>query len=307
MPRIAVLADIHANLPALDAVIADIASQAVDEVIVAGDLVGRGPLGSAVVRRIVALGWACVRGNHEDYLLDLRAGRAPLGWRGDPAWAGARWMAEELSADDAAFLASLPPSVVAARSTEVRVVHGTPASNREGVGPWTSDEDLGRIVADVREPVLVCAHTHRPLVRRIGRWLVVNTGSVGLPFNGDPRAQYVVLEGQDGAPPGGPHRGAEGWTVEHRAVEYDRATIRRAYGESGFLAAGGVTSALLALELETARSVLVPYLVWSEKQDAPPGWPSMWLFLDEAGWSDAARAAGIGRHDVASGDAQGDP
>lgn len=294
MPRIAVLADIHANLPALDAVIADIAAQSVDEVIVAGDLVGRGPLGSAVVRRIAGLGWKCVRGNHEDYLLDLRAGRTPRGWRGDPAWAGARWMAEELAADDAAFLATLPPALVAAQSAEVRVVHGTPASNREGVGPWTSDEDLARIVEGVAEPVLVCAHTHRPLVRRIDRWLVVNTGSVGLPFNGDPRAQYVVLDGDDGGTSGAARIAADGWRVEHRAVEYDRAGMRRIYRESGFLEAGGVTSALLAIELETARSVLVPYLVWAEKRDEPAGWTSMWAFLDEAGWTEIARAAGLG-------------
>lgn len=293
MPRIAILADIHANPPALDAVIADIAAQAVDEVIVAGDLVGRGPRGSAVVRRVAGLGWRCVRGNHEDYLLDLRAGRTPHGWRGDPAWAGARWMAEELSADDAAFLAALPPALVAARSGDVRVVHGTPASNREGIGPWTSDEDLARIVAAVEEPVLVCAHTHRPLARRIGRSLVVNTGSVGLPFNGDWRAQYVVLDGGDGGSARGRPIGADGWRVEHRTVEYDRAAMRRIYRESGFLAAGGVTSALLALELETARSVLVPYLVWAEKREEPAGWPSLWAFLDETGWLETARAAGI--------------
>lgn len=300
MPRLAILADIHSNLPALEAVIADIGSQAVDEVIVAGDLVGRGPQGSGVVRRIAELGWACVKGNHEDYLLDLRSdlgsGRLPDGWRSanDSAWACARWMADELSAADATFIDALPPSLVPRTARDVRVVHGTPASNREGIGPWTPDAQLAEIVASVDEAVLVCAHTHRPLVREIGGTLVVNTGSVGLPFTGDPRAQYALLTAD--APPDAsltddPARGR--WHVEHRSVDYDRALTRRAYLETGFLAAGGVVSALLAVELETARSVLVPYLAWVEKRGNVPGWASMWSFLDEAGWGDTARAAGL--------------
>jgi putative phosphoesterase len=288
MPRIAVLADIHANVPALDAVIADIAAQHIDEVVVAGDLVGRGPLGSTVVRRIQALGWACVRGNHEDYLLDFRAGRVPEGWRGDPAWAGARWMAEELSEADAAFLDALPATHTPRLGSDIRIVHGTPASNREGIGPWTTDAQLAGILAEIEEPVLVCAHTHRPLIRPFGARLVVNTGSVGLPFNGDPRAQYVILDAESDA-----GDDAIRWHAEHRYVAYDREQVRRIYRDTGFLEAGGIVSALLALEIETARSVLVPYLVWIEKREESPGWSTWSSFLDEAGWTETARAAGI--------------
>ncbi len=72
MHKIAVLADIHGNLPALEAVLADIDAQRPDEVLVGGDLVGRGPQGSAVVRCIRERGWRAVRGNHEDYLLGFR-------------------------------------------------------------------------------------------------------------------------------------------------------------------------------------------------------------------------------------------
>ena len=67
--RIAVLADIHSNLRALDAVVDDIATRGVDEVVVGGDIVGRGPQGAAVVDRVRELGWPSVRGNHEDYLV----------------------------------------------------------------------------------------------------------------------------------------------------------------------------------------------------------------------------------------------
>ncbi len=74
MARIAVIADIHGNMPALEAVISDLADQAVDEVLVGGDLVGRGPEGSRVVKRVRELGWPAIGGNHEDYLLAFRRG-----------------------------------------------------------------------------------------------------------------------------------------------------------------------------------------------------------------------------------------
>lgn len=71
MKRIAILADIHANVPALTAVIRDIDQQHIDEVLVGGDLVGRGPQGTAIVEVIASKGWDCIRGNHEDYTLNF--------------------------------------------------------------------------------------------------------------------------------------------------------------------------------------------------------------------------------------------
>ena len=77
MSRVAIISDVHGNVPALEAVLEDLERRPVDEVIVGGDLVGRGPEGSKVVARIRATGWPNVRGNHEDYLLGFRRGRVP--------------------------------------------------------------------------------------------------------------------------------------------------------------------------------------------------------------------------------------
>lgn len=270
MTRIAVIADIHANLPALEAVLDDLAGRDLDEVLVGGDLVGRGPQGDAVARRIREIGLRSVLGNHEEYLLAFRRGEVPDDWLTHPDWAAARWMARELSEDTAAYLAELPFSLVAASASELRVVHGSPSSTREGVGPWTSDEKLGEIFDAVEEPVLVCAHTHRPLVKRpAAGGLVVNVGSVGLPFDGDPRARYAILE-----------RGHEGWRVEHVAVPYDRERTLDAYRSTGFLEAGHVTAELLALELRTAQSHLVPFVEWAAVTGRPASRDSLPLFLE---------------------------
>jgi len=160
--RIAILSDIHGNVPALEAVLDDVAGQSVDEVLVGGDLVGRGPKGSRVVRRIRELGFPAIGGNHEDYMLDFRRGNVPGEWLESPEWSASRWMAAELDEDAVAYIEDLPFSVA---REDLRLVHGTPRSNREGIGPWTADGDLDELLAAVDERVLVCAHTHRPLVR----------------------------------------------------------------------------------------------------------------------------------------------
>ncbi len=100
MIRIAVLADVHGNVPALEAVIEDVTSQQPDGVLVGGDLVGRGPCGKQVVRRITEMGWRSVRGNHEDYLLAFRQQRVKRSLADRSEWSAARWMAAEL--DEAA-------------------------------------------------------------------------------------------------------------------------------------------------------------------------------------------------------------
>ncbi len=251
MTRIAVLADIHGNMPAFEAVCDDLEGRQVDEVLVGGDLVGRGPQGSRVIRLVREQGWPAIRGNHEDYLLGFRTEELSTERREAEEWAAARWMAAELDEDAAAYIASLPFSLA---RTDLRLVHGTPRTNRQGIGSWT---DLATVAAhhgEVVERVLVCAHTHRPLIREVGDGMVVNVGSVGLPFNRDPRAQYAIFTADP----------ETGWRVEPRQVPYDRGRIFEIYEKTGFLAEGGVTARLLRLELEHATPLLVPFLEWAK-------------------------------------------
>ena len=249
MTRVAILADIHGNVPALEAVVDDLASQAVDEVLVGGDLVGRGPQGSAIVQRIRALGYPAIGGNHEDYLLGFRRDEISDAWRTAEEWAASRWMAAELDDDDDAYLSDLPFTI---RRPGLRLIHGSPRSNREGIGPWTPDGEMRDHLAEIEEGLLVCAHTHRALIRELDCGTVVNVGSVGLPFNRDRRAQYAIFTG-----------GPEGWHAELRQVPYDLDRIYEIYETSGFLAEGGVTARLLRMELEHATPILVPFIEWA--------------------------------------------
>lgn len=267
-PTIAVLADIHGNMPALEAVLADIERRRPDEVLVGGDLVGRGPEGSRVVATIRDAGWPTIRGNHEDYLLDFRRRRVPEPWWSQRRWAASRWMAAELSDSDIAWIEQLPFSLRSAAEPGLLLVHGTPESANAGLGPWTSDEELRRHLAAVDAEILICGHTHRPMDRRLPAGRVVNVGAVGLPFNRDPRAQYTVFQRQ-----------GDGWQVEPRRVDYDRRETLDIYERSGFLADGGITARLLKLELEEATAYLVPFLKWAELSGRRPNRQELDTFL----------------------------
>jgi len=257
--RVAVLSDIHANPFALEAVIDDIARQKVDEVIVGGDLVGRGPLGSRVVARIQDLGWVGVRGNHEDYTLNFRRENVHATWLTAREWAASRWMAAELSPEHVEYLDTLPFTRAASVAPSLRVFHGSPDSYREGLGDWTDNDIIERHINGIEETLLVCGHTHRPMVRETPGGLVVNVGSVGLPFNGDPRAQYAIFTQKNGH-----------WQVELRQVDYDRDAFLREYITSGFMDAAGVTAHLLTHEIRHARPFLVPFIEWSAATGRKP-------------------------------------
>jgi len=259
MKRIAVLADVHGNVPALEAVIEDVARQRPDEVLVAGDLVGRGPCGKEVVRRIAEQGWRSVRGNHEDYLLAFRHRKVKSHWLTASEWSAARWMAAELDEAAATFIAGLPLTLRSDLAPELRVVHGTPRSNGEGIGPWTSRQQVEAHFSEVAEPVLICGHTHRPLECRLPTGLVVNVGAVGLPFNRDRRAQYAVFQ-----------LSHDEVAVEFRRVDYDLEQTVRDYETSGFLHHGGATARLLLLELERAAPFLVPFIEWTRAKGIAP-------------------------------------
>ena len=267
MSRIAIIADIHANLPALEAVLRDIEQVGPDEIVVAGDLVGRGPQGSAVVKRVRDLGCVVIRGNHEDYLLSFRRHEVPEEWLSTPEWACSRWMAAELDAQDADFLDSLPFTAVPLTEPRLRVVHGSPESYNEGLGSWTDDHRILEHLDSIDESALACAHTHRPMTWRFGERFVINVGSVGLPFNADPRAQYALVWFD------------RGWKHELRQVEYDRNETANVYRTSGFLEHGGATAYLLERELHSARPHLVPFLKWAEALERQPVMDEVGEFL----------------------------
>ena len=259
MTRIAVIADIHGNLPALRAALADIEQAAPDQVIVAGDVINRGPQSKECLDLVREMGWPVIYGNHEDYVLKFADASAPEEWNGD-WWLPTRSVAQvELTADDLAYLKALPlyhvvdvPGLPA-----IRIVHGSLRALNEGLGFWMSDERLIAAVGASPQPIVIGAHTHRPFNRRVARWWALNPGAVGVPFNGNPAAQYLILTAQNGD-----------WQADFRAVPYDRSPVYAAWERTGHLERS-MAAQVFKYEVETATFHLMSYIEFCETRGLP--------------------------------------
>ena len=251
--RLAILADVHGNLPALDAVIADLAGRGIEQVVVAGDAINWGPFSAPVVARVREAGWATIRGNHELVLLDYGTPREPREWADRAAFPVPHWLGRQLPPDLRLAIALWPDTLVVRPpdAPPLRIVHGSPRDHSEPIYPEIAEAALAPMLAGIAEGTIVAAHTHRPMDRRIGRWHVLNPGSVGMMLDGDDRASYLILEGDAG-----------GWRGELRRVPYDKAPLFAEFARLGFVEECGPIGALVVEEFATARLRIAPFLRW---------------------------------------------
>jgi len=193
-PRIAIVSDIHGNLAALDAVVADLQRWAPDLVVQGGDLVIGGPRPAECVDRVRELGWPGVIGNIDTVVRDgLPPGIEPgLAARLDGHVA---WNADRLGEERVAWLQTAPTEW--RDGDRVAVVHAVPGNLWQVVLPDAGDADLQSTFGPLGARVAVFCHIHVPFVRHVGSLTVANSGSAGNPYDGDPRASYLLVE--DGA------------------------------------------------------------------------------------------------------------
>ncbi len=252
--KLAVLADIHANLPALQTVAAHIEAWRPDEVIVAGDVVNRGPrpleCWQFVRKKQSDAGWRLVRGNHEDYVLS-RTNPADSCY--GPQFEIQRfsyWTYQQLNSNVSA-LQDMPfqQSLLGPDGGEIRVTHASMRGNRDGIYPDTSDIELRRKIHPA--PALFCVgHTHRPLIRTLDQTLVVNVGAVGLPFDGDNRAGYAQIWWQK-----------DRWQAKIVRLKYDRRRAEQDFFDTDFMPDSGPMAHLILNELRTAQSRIYQWTV----------------------------------------------
>jgi putative phosphoesterase len=194
--RVAAISDIHGNLPALEAVLAEIDVEGVDAIAVAGDT-AHGPWPAEVVDLLVDRGAHCVRGNADREVIE----------RSDRYGLLAQWSADRLGERRLAVVRSWPLTVeLQVGLGRVLVCHSTPMSDDPIYTRITPDDELVAIFASVDADVLLCGHTHMQYDRTLTSGLrIVNPGSVGMPYEGA-RGAYWALIGSD---------------VEFRRAEYD--------------------------------------------------------------------------------------
>lgn len=277
MTRLAIFADIHANLLALDAALEDAAQFDIQQIVVAGDIINCGAYSIEVLERLTALNCALMRGNHEFYLLDYRTPRQPEAWHD---YQLPPWLDRIIPSKWRNVIAALPDSLTLyyPDAPPVRVVHGMPNNHWKGVFPTTPDAELAAALQTVQETTVIMAHTHLPMERCVEGWHVINPGSVGLPLEGAPSiAQYIILEGN-----------TSGWTAEFRRVPYDISPMFDEFVRLGFLEAAGATARMYIEEFKTARPRIAPFIQWrSQKYPDQPTSVAMseeFLELGEGMW-----------------------
>ncbi len=221
--KIALVSDIHGNFVSFQAVLEDINKNNVDQIICLGDVATTGPQPKQVVTLLRSLGCIGITGNHEDYLLDSAK-------RHQSRWADTLdWCLEQLSEGDLDYLRSFQPWVTVEldKKNNLLCFHGSPRSNLDLIMPSTSDEALKQMLEGHTATIMAGGHTHIQLLRRYENSLVINVGSVGLPFDhylpqGDekrvvPWAEYTIVTCLNGAP-----------SIDFRRVHVDFEEVRRA-------------------------------------------------------------------------------
>ena len=249
--KLAILSDIHANLAALEAVVEDIDRWQPDRVIVAGDVINRGPRPRAcldlILNRGRTHGWHCVLGNHEEYVLTHTAPDAPRSGRRFDLHRNSFWTYQQVQADLATIAAWPFQYSLWQGESEVRSVHASMKGTRAGIYAETPEAELRDKIAPP-PAVLIVGHTHKPLIRTLDQTLVINVGAVGLPFDGDARASYGRVTWQ-----------ADQWRAEVIRVTYDCARADRDFEITGYLDEVGPLGYLIRNELQRAQSNLAEW------------------------------------------------
>jgi len=220
--RIAVISDIHGNLFALEAVLADIATKGTDQIVCLGDIASMGPQPRETVERLRSLEKCLVIQGNTDAWCDVKTfeDHVPRTERERKVIEIFRWGMERLSPEEVEYLLRLPSRQEIALSGEdsALFVHGSPRRSNEAMLPTTPEEALKEMLDGVKARIIACGHTHWPMIRPCADKIVFNVGSVGWPGDGDPRAAYGFIIQDRGS-----------FSLELRRVSYE---VERAVAEA---------------------------------------------------------------------------
>ena len=272
--KIAILADIHGNIHSLEAVLEDLEQQHVDQVVVNGDLVNRGPNSLAVLERLWGNNFIFTLGNHDDLVRMWveHDPKIPAAWYSDPFWAGTADLAKELAAAgwiDLLRSFNMRHEICLPGAPRVLIAHGSPRHYREGLALYTPEKILYELATEFDADIFIGSHTHRPLDRTFRTHRFINTGAVGTPFNRNPHAQYLLMRY---------HK--QDWHAEFRSVPYDRDAAIAAFADTGYLEKGLLSAHIFREELIHASPLFDPFWRWTGHNQKPRDWASWTEFRE---------------------------
>ncbi len=214
--KVALIGDVHANLPALEAVLAHAreSEQSVEAIWNMGDFVGYGAFPDEVVQLLRKENVLSIIGNYDLKVLQFKQKKKKWRKKKRPEkYLAFKWTYEHLSKKSRKYLRFLSQEIrMKAKGRRILLTHGSPASNEEPLTPNTPEKRLRELAQMAKADVIICGHSHQPFAREVDGVWFINTGSVGRPDDGDPRACYAILqiESKD-----------KDIQVHHYRVEYD--------------------------------------------------------------------------------------
>jgi putative phosphoesterase len=217
--KVALIGDVHANLPALEAVLAHARGQGIDAIWNTGDFVGYGAFPDPVVRRLWHEKALSIVGNYDLKVLKFKDKRHK--WRNSKhplKFQAFCWAYEQLTKKSRQYLRSLPwEKRFEAGGKRILLTHGSPVSDKEPLTPNTPQARLLELAQIAQVDVILCGHSHQPFARDVHDVWFINAGSVGRPDDGDPRTGYAVMD-----------LAADYLQITHHRLEYD---VERAVAE----------------------------------------------------------------------------
>lgn len=199
--RLALFSDIHSNFHALEAVLGDMARRGADAMVCLGDITQKGPLPKECVDRVRDLGCPIVLGNTDGSFHPDRSPHnyTPRNQSQVETIADFDRHRAALTEADQRWLYSFPMNhTESVEGVRADFFHATPHNNYVLFWPWSTNDELSllRLAPETRASAF--GHNHRPFIRFADGLLVINTGSVGAPYDGDPRPSYALLEAEEG-------------------------------------------------------------------------------------------------------------
>lgn len=211
--KIAFFSDIHSNIEALNAVLADLEKQQIDQLYCLGDLVGYGAHPDKVIATIKARNIPTILGNYDQgvgFNLDDCGCAYQNSEEKELGTKSLEWTKEQVSAKNKAFLKELPQELrIKLGPWQILLVHGSPRRINEYLFQDRPAARLYKTLKNTGADIIICGHTHQPYTRKIEEIILINDGSVGKPKSGSPHAQYLILEYDVSL------------QIRHQAIEYN--------------------------------------------------------------------------------------
>lgn len=255
--RIGVLADVHGNLTALQAIIRDLKKQGIDEYIIAGDLIADCAQPNEVLSFIQSLKATVIKGNREDYVLKFLNGEHEE-WNQYEQMASVTWTAKTLTKENIEYLKGLSSLGVVSCGDygDICVVHGSPFHISEHLYENIQQDRLLEAVLACQSEVLICGHSHCPWKKKLNQTLILNPGAAGVHFNKHSGAEYAILNFEEGE-----------WQASHHVALYSIEDFKQTMIQSSLYGVAPTWARLIMQSIEEGFNANLNFLQTFESTD----------------------------------------